>query len=170
MKTLIFMRHGKSDWSSKDASDRDRRLAPRGKEASRLMGTLLSRTGEVPDSVLASSALRVTETVERAAKSGNWRCSFRITDRLYDCSPSDILDEIRAEPDSTKILLVAGHEPSLSESISLLTGRFRLRFPTAAVARLGLPITHWSEAEFDQAELTWLLTPSLVKKLKLSPE
>jgi phosphohistidine phosphatase len=167
MKTVIFFRHGKSDWTAHSESDHERPLAERGKKAAQLMGVFLARAEEIPDSAVTSSARRAVKTFQRAARSGNWRCASRITDRLYECTPSDILEEIRQESDATGILLIVGHEPVLSESISLLAGRVQLRFPTAAMARVDFPVARWSQVDCGQGRLMWLLTPSLIQKLQL---
>jgi phosphohistidine phosphatase len=60
VKTLILLRHGKSDWDSDRDADHDRPLARRGRNAAATMGLLLERAGQVPDRALTSSALRAT--------------------------------------------------------------------------------------------------------------
>ncbi|MFB3906586.1 MAG: histidine phosphatase family protein [Acidobacteriota bacterium] len=165
MKTLILFRHAKSDWSSGETNDHDRPLAPRGQKAAKTMGRFLKQSGQAPDSIVTSSALRARNTVDLAVKAGEWDCKTRITDRLYNCSPVDMLKEIRAEADTTQVLLIAGHEPTCSETIARLTGDAKLGFSTGAMARLDFPIERWRDADFGRAELVWLVPPKLVKKL-----
>ena len=98
-------------------------------------------------------------------KAGEWECTKRVTDRLYNCSPADMLKEIQAEPDTSQILLIVGHEPTCSEAIGRFTGQARIACSTAAMGRLDFPIEHWRDAEFGAAELIWLVTPKLVKTL-----
>jgi len=165
MKTVIILRHGKSDWSSEAAQDHDRPLAPRGEKAAKLMGRFLKESGEAPDSIVTSSAVRARSTAELAMKAGKWDCEKRVSEKLYNCSPSDMLREIKAEPDTTGILLLVGHEPTCSETVTRLGGPGRMRFATAAMARLDLPIDHWQDADFGNAQLIWMVTPKLVEKL-----
>ncbi len=68
MKTLIFFRHGKSDWDAEYHGDHNRPVAKRGRKAAKLMGRFLASTGQVPDSVVTSSALRARSTFELAAQ------------------------------------------------------------------------------------------------------
>ncbi len=168
MKTLIIFRHAKSDWSSGEANDHDRPLAPRGRKSAKVMGRFLEKSGEVPDSTVTSSAVRARTTAELAIKAGHWECKKRVTDHLYNCSAADVLKEIRAEPDASQILLIVGHEPTCSETIGRFVGQARIDLSTGAMARLDFPIDHWRQADFGTAGLVWLVTPKLIKKLLLS--
>jgi phosphohistidine phosphatase len=166
MKTVLIFRHAKSDWSSSESfQDHERPLAPRGRNAAKLMGRFVSEVEEVPDTVITSSAVRAVRTVEIAAKAGRWGCPINAIDALYACSPQEILAEIRSQNDSVERLLVSAHEPACSETIALFAAGCRLRFPTAAMARLDLPVGAWVEVAFGQAELIWLVIPAVAEKL-----
>jgi len=165
MKTVIIFRHAKSDWSSAQPNDHDRPLAPRGRKSAKLMGRFLERSSQAPDSLVTSSAVRARTTAELAMKAGEWECTKRVTDRLYNCSPADMLREVQAEPDTSQALLIVGHEPTCSETIARLAGHVNAAFSTGAMARLDLPIQRWRDADFGTAQLIWLVTPKLVKKL-----
>jgi phosphohistidine phosphatase len=165
MKTVIIFRHAKSDWSSAEANDHNRPLAPRGRKSAKVMGRFLAGCGQLPDSVVTSSAVRARTTAQLAMKAGRWECTKRVTNRLYNCSAADVLKEIKAEPDSSEILLIVGHEPTCSETIGRLAGQTKVDFSTGAMARLDLPIDHWRDAKFAAAQLIWLVTPKLVKEM-----
>ena len=49
MKTLLLLRHGKSNWDAQYQLDHDRPLAKRGRKAAALMGRYLSALDEAPD-------------------------------------------------------------------------------------------------------------------------
>jgi phosphohistidine phosphatase len=159
VRTLILFRHGKAEPAGAALDDHERGLAPRGVEAARAMGRLLARAGEAPDSALTSTARRARGTLELAREAGGWSCQVRASGALYESEPRRVLEEIRAEPESTGILLLCGHEPTWSELARLLAGGGRLRFPTAAMARIDLSIQSWREADFDTGELVWLIPP-----------
>ncbi len=163
MKTLILFRHGKSDWGARYQGDHNRPVAKRGRKAAALMGRFLRKTGQTPDSVVTSSALRARTTVELAHESGGWGCPVRVTDQLYDAQCQDLLREIHAEPDATERLLLAGHEPTFSEMIGRLTGQV-VNFPTASMGRIDFDGTSWSQVEFGAGRLVWLVHPKLLKK------
>ena len=62
-RTLILLRHGKSDWSTGD-SDFDRPLKKRGRQASALVGKWLNAHEYIPDFVITSPAKRALQTAE----------------------------------------------------------------------------------------------------------
>ncbi len=161
MKSLILFRHAKSDWDASSGQDSDRPLAGRGKKAARKIGSYLKAIGKVPDSVICSSARRAVDTFELAVEAGGWETSHRVSDRLYEAHPSDILNEIRKEPDSTETLMIVGHEPTMSETLAAFTGG-RARFPTACIACIELGIERWRDVQFAGGQLAWLVSPKVV--------
>lgn len=162
MRTVIFLRHGKSDWEAAFSTDHERPLRRRGRDAARVMGSFLARAGLVPDSVITSSALRAQDTARLASEAGGWNRPTRVTRALYDASAEDVLSEVRNEPSSTRSLLLVGHEPTWSETVSRLIGGGRIRFPTAAMARVDLHADVWEDADFGCGDLMWLIPPKLL--------
>jgi phosphohistidine phosphatase len=161
VKTLLLMRHAKSDWKAKFDHDHERPLNTRGVEAARLMGRILARAGEVPESVVTSSAVRAKATIDLAAEAGQWASRVRATDNLYNTRPDSVLDEVSAEPDTTTRLMIVGHEPTWSALLTELVGGGRHPLGTAAVARIDFPAETWSTLSAGTGELRWLLTPRL---------
>ena len=70
MKTLLLMRHAKSDWDADYGLDHDRPLNDRGLRSARLMGRVLADEGLVPELVISSTAVR--EADGRAGHRGGW--------------------------------------------------------------------------------------------------
>ena len=161
MKTLIFFRHGKSDSDADQGVDHERPLARRGREAARTMGRFLGLANLAPDSAVTSSAVRAQTTLELAREAGQWRCPVRVTRALYEATPAAVLREVREERDASSVLLLVGHQPTWSETVSLLAGGGSVRFPTAAMARVDLDVDSWKSAEFGTGELVWLVPPKL---------
>ena len=54
----MLLRHAKSERAEPGASDRDRRLAPRGRTDAPKIGAYMARHGFVPDLALVSAAKR----------------------------------------------------------------------------------------------------------------
>ncbi len=127
------MRHGKSDWHQPGLADHDRPLNPRGQRAVPLMAQLLLEQGVRTDIILASSAVRVQQTLELLQAS--WAMGTQvITERsLYLASADTITSIIHALHDSWKSAMLVGHNPGLCEFCWRLS-REELDMPTAAVA------------------------------------
>ena len=72
------------------------------------------------------------------------------------------LDAIRAESDDVKRLMVVGHEPTSSETVTLLVGGGRHRLPTAAVAGIDVDVARWTDVEPACGRLSYLIPPRLL--------
>ena len=162
MKTVMLLRHGKSDWASDTGNDRDRQLAKRGRRAARVIGEMLTRTGMVPDVAVTSPAVRATTTLELAVKAGGWDCPVQISEALYGEGPAGVLEEIARQPDDAERLLLVGHEPAWSEMVGLLVGGGQHRFPTGAVAAIDLEVERWADVRPGCGRLQFLVVPRLL--------
>ena len=96
---------------------------------------------------------------QTGAKAGAWNAPARFTRDLYGAYPSDLLEIMQHEPDTTTVLMLIGHEPTWSETIEALSKEEVFHFPTAAMARIDLPIDTWGEAAFGHGTLVWLQKP-----------
>ena len=164
MSRVLLLRHGKSDWDAPYSGDHDRPLSPRGVKASRLMGEFLSGADLEPDRVLTSSAVRARRTAELAAEAGSWAAPVLPVPALYHASPDSVFRLLQDLEDTVETVLLAGHEPTMSEMVKVLTGGGHYRYPTAAVANIEVMASSWSEVVPGTGRLVWLVTPKLVAK------
>jgi phosphohistidine phosphatase len=168
MRTLLLLRHAKSDWDAGAGEDFDRPLAKRGKKAAAEVGRFLRRAGAVPGEVLTSSAVRARTTVEVAAEAGGWDCPVRETRSLYEADPEDVVEEIRSLGSRAEVLLVAGHEPAWSSLLALLVGGGTFHLPTAALACVEFDADSWETLEPGRGRLAWLVNPKLLEAAGLA--
>ncbi len=164
MRTLLVMRHAKSDRSPVAGGDRLRSLAPRGYRAAAEVGRFLSSAGQAPELVLCSPAERALRTVALASEAGGWTCPVRTQAVLYEAGPEEVVALIASASDEVERLLVAGHEPTLSELVERLVGG-AVRLPTAAVACVGFEVGRWAEIAAACGVLQWLVVPKLIDAL-----
>ena len=73
MKTILLMRHAKSNWDDADLDDFDRPLAKRGLEDAPRMGKTLAKLGCLPDTIVSCTACRALQTAELFAKGAGWK-------------------------------------------------------------------------------------------------
>ena len=165
MKRVFLLRHAKSDWDANYDSDHERPLNKRGRAAARLVGRFLSAFGQQPDLIITSTAVRARRTVELATESGGWDCPVTETRDLYHATPEILLHHIQSQNGSLEKLLLAGHEPTWSETASELIGGGGLKFPTATVARIDFRVDDWKQIEFGGGTLAWLVTPKLLRRI-----
>jgi phosphohistidine phosphatase len=163
MRTLLVMRHAKSDWGEPFSSDHERPLAPRGIKAARRMGRFLSEAGTPPELVVSSTAVRALTTAELAAEAGGWGCSIVPDAALYASDPERVLGVVAGVDPEVSRLLIAGHEPTWSGLVRQLIGGGTVRMPTAAVACLDLAHGGWADLAPGSCVLRWLVAPKMLK-------
>ena len=134
------------------------------------MGRFLAASGPVPDRIVSSSALRALDTARRLARAADLECPIAETSDLYPAAAEAALRVIGDETDATQTLLLVGHEPMCSELLSRLVGAAEVRMPTAALARIDLPVERWDDVRFGQGRLAWLVTPRLLARAGLGED
>ncbi len=132
------MRHAKSDWADAGLSDHDRPLNARGRRDAPQMAKWLSEHDAVPDVILASTAKRVTQTIDRMRTQWSTDPLVLSCGALYLASPQTILEHVRCEAidrdgNRPRRLLVLGHNPGMEQLVSSLA-QADIIMPTAAVA------------------------------------
>jgi len=133
-RTLVVVRHAKSDWSSAVPDD-ERPLAERGRRDAPAIGTWLAEHVERVDLVVCSPAKRARQTWQLAAAGLDPEPPVRFDDRIYTAEPGGLLGVIDELPDEAGTVALVGHNPSLTDLVSLLSGQAH-ELKTSAVAVL----------------------------------
>lgn len=146
MKTLLILRHAKSDWGDPSLEDHDRPLNARGKRDAPRMGELLRRQNLLPDLILCSTAKRARQTVKLLTEAAGYTGEVSYLESLYAAPPSAYLKACAGLPEEIQTVMVVGHNPGLEELLAGLSGE-HLALPTAALAEVELPIARWQELQ-----------------------
>lgn len=162
MKTLILMRHAKSDWSDPLQQDHDRTLNDRGRRSADAIGAWLAGKGHLPDALLSSTAERTKQT---------WACVARHLPKpertewnrdLYLASSMGILRALHKATGDTVLLLA--HNDGIGEAAGLLVRdpphhpRF-LDYPTAATTVMRFDIDDWDAGRWGGGTLVDFTVP-----------
>jgi phosphohistidine phosphatase len=168
MKTLLLLRHAKSSWEDRSLSDHDRPLNERGERDAPRMGRRLRDQGVWPDLIFSSTARRARRTAELLLASPDENTpdedtpggdtEIRYLSELYLAEPEEYLAAVRRAGGEAESVLVVGHNPGLEMLLQSLTGEWH-RLPTAALARIDLPIEAWTDLEPGGGELAGLWRP-----------
>jgi phosphohistidine phosphatase len=142
-RTLILLRHAKSDWSGGEP-DVARPLTKRGRRQAPEAGRWLNENTAGIDLAVVSPAERARSTWQLVASELDEPPTLRLDDRVYAASGADLLSVVRDLPDDLHVVVLVGHNPGIEELAERLTGD-GVRMPTSAVAVIGLPGT-WAEA------------------------
>ncbi|GHF63258.1 SixA phosphatase family protein [Seohaeicola zhoushanensis] len=158
MKTLILMRHTKSDWSTGATSDHARPLNKRGTASAAALGDWLRARGWLPDEVLCSTATRTRETLAGLRLDA----SVRYLDELYHADPDTMLAALHDATGDTVLML--GHNPGIAECAGLLVrappadDRFH-SYPTGATLVARFPVDNWSAVTWGSGEVADFIVP-----------
>lgn len=143
MKTLLVMRHAKSDWDADYDADHERPLNERGVRSARIMGRVLAAEGRVPDLIVTSTATRALSTAALANEAGDWDSQIVLEPSLYGTG-ADAAVQVASSVTDAKRLMLVGHQPTWSVLVSLLTGD-RIEMKTAAVAVIDFDVDDWTD-------------------------
>ncbi len=163
MKTLLLMRHAKSDWSDENEKDFDRPLKKRGKKDAPRMAELLKEEKLVPEKILCSAAKRTRQTAELMLEKLDKDIHADFLESLYMAEPKAYFDALRGLSDDVKKVMVIGHNPGLEGLLQIMTKKVET-LPTATIAQIKLPIKHWKDLEGTvEGELESVWRPREVK-------
>jgi phosphohistidine phosphatase len=167
MKTLTLLRHAKSSWDDPSARDFDRPLNRRGRKAARAMGKAIREQGIAFDRILASPAARVVGTLEDLAEGYGGPIDPVFDHRIYMATAATLLKLVRETDDTAERLLVVGHNPGM-EALALmlirddgngLRSEMSVKYPTAALAEIELPVDHWRDVDLGRGRLDRFIRP-----------
>jgi phosphohistidine phosphatase len=160
MKTVFLLRHAKSKQDPAYATDFERPLAKRGKQDAERVGAWMAEQDLVPDLVISSPAKRARQTTERCARAADYQGEIRYNEMLYGNGEDAYLVALEELDDTIGSVLLVGHNPDIAIVVETLSGEYE-RMPTAALARIDLPIARWS-ALLDKekpGKLAWVQLP-----------
>ena len=168
MKTLTLLRHAKSGWDDRVASDFDRPLNKRGRRAAKTIGREMRAQGLEFDRAIASPATRVVETLADVADGYGSPIRASYDRRIYLASAATLLEIVRQTDDKAGRLLLVGHNPGLEALALLLTrgadgiglrGELAVKYPTATVAEIRLAVDRWRDAAAGTGRLERFIRP-----------
>jgi len=156
---IYVLRHGIAEDGKPGGVDSDRRLTPPGKEKLRTVLQLARQGGVKPELILTSPYVRAVETADIAAREFDYKSRILTADALVpESDPAQVWDEIRAHQEAASVLL-AGHEPLLSQVVAHLLGAPSLLVDMKKAALVCVRVDHFGPAP--RGVLRWMLVPKL---------
>jgi phosphohistidine phosphatase len=153
---IYFLRHGEADWPDWEKPDDERPLTRRGKKEMHEVAAFLKRVKARPDLIVTSPLPRASQTAEIAAEHLKVKCS---EDKLLakGFGRQDLERVLKKYPEES--LMIVGHEPDFTQTISQLTGAL-LKLSKAGVALVEL------DRSWRNGRLLWLFPPKFARKIK----
>ncbi len=145
MKTIIFVRHGKSSWDYQ-VGDMDRPLKERGIKDAHLVANHLNSQGYKIDFAYSSPANRALHTGLIFLRTLNYNfAQFQVTDKLYDFSGETVLQFIKSLGNENATILIFGHNFAFTNLVNSLGDTYIDNLPTSGMAILEWNIDSWRE-------------------------
>ena len=138
MQRLLLMRHS---YAASGYTDEERPLTERGRTVATQTGTLLSENP--PDLILASTAVRATETAELVQLELPNAPEIQLLDRLYLAPPIAYFEAAMEFESAAESILVVGHNPGMASLINSWNDSI-LSVSPACVAVFVVPEASWS--------------------------
>lgn len=155
MKTLILVRHAKSDWSHEGLSDLERLLNERGKRDAPEMAKRTKERIPKIDLMVASNAKRAKKTAKAFAEEYNYdKDDIQIEPRLYEDVTSAYENVIVSLDDKADTVAFFAHSPTITDYANGLCNVHTDSIPTCGVFAVQADISSWKD--FATAEKAFL--------------
>lgn len=147
-KTLLLIRHAKSDWNSPVLKDFDRPLNERGKRDAPLMAKRLLDKKIAIDAFISSPAKRARKTAELFAKEYKRKKDDLIFfDELYLADPKKIYSIISKTEERYNNIAVFSHNNGITDFANTLTDVRVDDMPTCAIFAIKIKEGSWADFE-----------------------
>ena len=159
-RILYLLRHAKSSWNYPELNDFERPLNKRGRQDAPVMAGVLKKDGSVPDLILSSPATRAAMTARAFAellRLDETRLKFDL--RIYEATPSILLDLTSGVDDTVQKLMLVGHNPGLTDLANFLNTHHIENIPTAGICAIALEIDRWELLTENCGKFLFLKTP-----------
>ncbi|MGD8149903.1 SixA phosphatase family protein [Ornithinimicrobium sp. Y1694] len=141
MKTMVLMRHAKSDWSV-PVDDRRRPLDDRGRrqaaEAGRWLQGWLDSRGAPLDLAVVSPAVRAAYAWDLAAGELDEAPPVRQVELAYTFDGDDLHEVVRGLPTELSTVVLVGHNPACEELLDRILQDGAREMKTSALAVIEL--------------------------------
>ena len=155
MKTLILVRHAKSDWSNEGLSDSERPLNERGKKDAPEMAKRLRKRGLKVDAFVSSPAERAFRTARYFADEfGVKKGDIEAEKSLYGAATSQFEGVISSLKEKWNAVALFSHNPGITDYANTLCTVHTDNMPTCGTFAVQAAVDSWKD--FTKAEKSFL--------------
>jgi phosphohistidine phosphatase len=146
MKTLLLVRHAKSDWGYPALEDFDRPLNDRGKRDAPAMATRLLGKKVPIDAIISSTAKRASNTAKAFAAVYELKKSrMQFTDKLYLAGSAIFIEVIENADDKFDTIAIFSHNPGITTFANEQTNARIDNIPTCGVFAIKVNTDTWKD-------------------------
>ncbi|HRE38739.1 MAG TPA: histidine phosphatase family protein [Chitinophagaceae bacterium] len=146
MKTLLLVRHAKSDWENPALEDFDRPLNERGKRDCPAMARRLLDKNINIDAIISSPAKRAAKTAKAFAESYDLKKSrLQFKEELYMAGSAAFTAVIESADEKFESIAVFSHNPGITDFANELTNARIDNIPTCGVFAIKINTDTWKD-------------------------
>ena len=162
MKRVILVRHAKSISYGYD-QDFDRTLTDRGEDDAYKISQELKRLKIKPDLIIASPAVRTTQTARIYADAlGYTHKAILFEKKLFSGkTPENFLTMLKEVQDDKETVIVFGHNPTIYYYLNYLLDDFTSDVPTCSTVAIDFDVISWSELKRNQGRMAFRYIPDM---------
>ena len=161
MKTVVLIRHAKTEEWSIEKNDFERRLKNRGETDSKLIAEILKKEAILPDHIISSPAIRAMETTQIFSEVLDFPASeIQEEQDLYDgITTQDFLDLLADLGPKKNTVFVVGHNPNLFYLAANLIHQSIHEMPTCSTVVIQFNVEQWDELAAREGDLVKQFIP-----------
>ena len=147
MKTLIFIRHAKSDWGYEFLNDIDRPLNEKGYRDTYHLSKWYKDNFPNPHIIYSSPATRAISTALIFSRALSYpETTINIVNGIYEGSIDTWLQNITNIDNKHSIAMFFGHNPTITNIANHLSGHlFFDSIPTTGIVKMDFDTTDWKK-------------------------
>ena len=159
-KTLLLIRHAKSDWADLILTDFKRPLNQRGENNAPEMAKRLVKRALMPQQFISSPALRAITTAKLFAKELNIKPADIILEpEIYDALTNTLLEVVNNLDESSDFTALFGHNPGITGLVNYLCNDEIFHMPTCGMALIKFQCDKWQMLSKGTGELVFFDFP-----------
>ena len=161
MKSIILIRHVKSDWSNL-LPDFDRPVRDDRKEDATLIAKEIANKGKLPQYVISSPAIRALQTAKLLCTKWDYPHKQIATDKsLYECMARDIMALIKKTGQKYDRIAIVCHNPAITDFVNQYSDTNVDNVPTTGAVQITFNTSDWKG--INKGKVDWILRPKELK-------
>jgi phosphohistidine phosphatase len=154
MKTLVLIRHAKSDWGFEGLEDIDRPLNERGYRDIDVMRNFLFNKMPKIEQFVSSSAIRAFTTAAMFARKYNYDVRrIELMPSIYHSPMQAYLEAIHGLNNELSTIAMFGHNPGITDIASSISDHDFENVATCGIVALQFDVENWNEIHEQSGEL-----------------
>lgn len=160
-RSLLILRHAKSDHSEKEDDDFDRPLSDEGVKEAEEMGEFMKEHEKWVDLIVASPSARTRQTIQIICKKAGYDFKAVVWDSsLYQCNVNHFIQQVRKVNDDYHTVLFVGHNSAITGVVNKLQSTQHFdEIKTCGLVDLYYPDAHWANVGTQNAVLSYYHKP-----------